>query len=66
MTTTAPQFSTPALTVLSAALRKWQAEQALVVANRQRTALALGVEPGEVTEPFSYEFIYAGSAAKSF
>lgn len=48
----AAQFSTRSLTVLADALRKWQAQQAAEAANRQRTALVLGVEPETVTQPF--------------
>lgn len=46
------EFSTLALATLANALRRFEARQAAEMLNRERTALALGIEPQAVKTPF--------------
>jgi hypothetical protein len=52
----AAQFSAVALVTLTVALWRYEANRAFDASNRERTALALGLKPGEVTQPLSFEF----------
>lgn len=57
------QISTDALLGLAQGLGRHQAQKAAERAARERTALVLGVEAEEVTQPLSVEYRWAVGAA---